>query len=369
MAAVPEQQKDVIPVMSGHQGLMDRMHSQLAQNRLHHGWLISGPQGIGKFRLARQIAAWVLSQEAEAGRGLFDAMQGEQRLQHPASVTADDTEARLVFSGTHPDLLVIQPEMSEKNRSGLIKTEQVRQLSGFFAHSAARQGWRVAIIDSLDMVNRNGMNAMLKTLEEPPENCLLMLLCSRPARLLPTIRSRCLSAPLRPLSIEETKQVILQLIPDMDRSQLELCCQLSDGAPGRALQLADGPVPDLFTASCHLICDENSSYLHLIELAEKWSAQGKNAMAVRQAAFYLFEALVSVAAMMAGGASPQRLIASQPAIRDTAAVLAARHSAEALAAIHHDFLRSVRISESLYLDFVPVLTKFFSELHSQSRKN
>ena len=107
----------------GHTDILDRMSVGLQQNRLHHGWILRGDEGIGKFRLAQQIAAWILSIADDSSTGLFE---GEAPASlHPSAVPVDGEEARLVFGNAHPDLLVIQPEKDEKNKSGLIKTEQI----------------------------------------------------------------------------------------------------------------------------------------------------------------------------------------------------------------------------------------------------
>ena len=97
---------------------------------------------------------------------------------------------------THPDLLIIEPSEDDKNKSGFIKTNQIRKLRSFFAHSAGREGWRVAIINSLDLVNHNGQNAMLKILEEPPRRSILLVLSHQRTGILPTVRSRCMHASM-----------------------------------------------------------------------------------------------------------------------------------------------------------------------------
>lgn len=351
----------------GHADILDRMHVGLQNNRLHHGWILGGDEGIGKFRLAKQIAAWILSAGNENSAGLFE---GEQAAcPHPAQIALNGEEVRLVFGGAHPDLLVIQPEEDEKNKSGLIKAEQIRKLSAFFAHHSARSKWRVAIIDNLDVVNRAGMNAMLKTLEEPPSNCLLLLISSQMGRILPTIRSRCITANLSPLSATETGAVLHKLWPDADTDKLEILAALSKGSPGRAMQLADAGVLDLFQASCSLLLDAKSKPAELINIAEKWAGGGARNRPVRQAASYLFPELLLLASLYrVGGASAgENPLARIDFIDQTARALATRLSAEQLACQYQDFLRAYQMNERLYLDFAPIMVKFFFDLHSQSR--
>ena len=351
----------------GHTDILDRMQVGLDQNRLHHGWILSGDEGIGKFRLAQQIAAWILSVSDAQTAGLFE---GEAPASlHPATLPVDGEEARLVFNNAHPDLLVIQPEEDEKNKSGLIKTEQIRKLPAFFAHHSARSKWRVAIIDSLDVVNRAGMNAMLKTLEEPPSNCLLLLISSHVGGILPTIRSRCITANLSALSAEETHAVLHKIWPEADAQQLEILAALSKGSPGRALQLAQAGVLDLFQASCTMLSDAKTKPADLITIAEKWAGGGARNRPVRRAASYLFPELLLLASLyrVGGGSADQNPFARIDFVEQTARALASRLSADQLACQYQEFIRTYQMNERLYLDFAPIMTKFFFDLHSQSR--
>ena len=129
----------------------------VASGRVHLGGRLPGPRGIGKAGVARLAAAWLLSEQA-AEAGLF----GDAAPQF--AVSADDPGANLVFRGAHPDYLAIAPVLDD-NKSGHIKIDQIRDMVPFMAHKPARGGWRVAVIDSMDEINRNGVNAMLKLLE------------------------------------------------------------------------------------------------------------------------------------------------------------------------------------------------------------
>ncbi len=356
---------ELLTDLVGHQAVMERLWQGRMHDRLHHGWIFAGPEGVGKFRLAQQIAAWLLSESDDDG--LF-AGAAETKIAHPSVISRTGDDARLVYAHTHPDLLIIQAEQSEKNKSGQIKTEQVRALNGFFGHSAARKGWRVAIIDSLDQLNRNGMNAMLKLLEEPPKRCVLMLLSARPAQILPTIRSRTIFMPFSALSPEECRQVLHQIWPESDPQNIELLSCLSKGAPGRAVALAEAGILDLFEASCHLLRDPHTKEISFIELAEKWGASGPRNAQKRKAGYYLFESLLSLASLRACGAGQDDVGGfDQIAFVDSAAqALANRHNALALAGWQQKFIQDIKLNEQLYLDFVPVLTKFFTDLHSQT---
>ena len=369
MSETAQNQQNSLPTpLFGHRDILEKLYAGFQQNKLHHGWILSGDEGIGKSRLARQIAAWILSVRPDSDNALFGS---EDILpDHPSELALDGEEARLVFANAHPDLLLIQPEEEEKNKSGLIKAEQIRKLPAFFAHHSARSKWRVAIIDNLDVVNRAGMNAMLKTLEEPPNNCLLLLISSRPGQVLPTIKSRCITANLSPLSRADTIGVLRTIWPDADMSMLEILAGVSKGAPGRALQLAEAGVLDLFETSCRILSDARAKPADIIKIAEKWAAGGVRGRPARQAASYLFAEILSLASLYSLSASTalQNSFASIPFIEEAARTLASHHSAERLAVLHGEFTKSYQQNEQLYLDFAPVMTKFFFDLHSQSAK-
>lgn len=163
--------------------------------RLHSGWLITGPRGVGKATLAWKIATFLLAEAPDDG--LFGSPPPPASLH----VDPDHPDARLVQSGAHPRLLVVRRPYDEKTKK--LKTEitvdAVRDMKGFFHLSAADGGRRVVIVDAADEMNRSAANAILKELEEPPENTTILLIAHQPSRLLPTIRSRCRELRCAPL--------------------------------------------------------------------------------------------------------------------------------------------------------------------------
>ncbi len=190
--------------------------------RLHHGWLIEGPSGVGKATLARRLAAFLLGARGPDNQ-LLDAPQGDPVVQ---KVTAD----------AHPDLRWLSRRPDEKGKLPQdIKVEAVRELTHFFELRPAMGGWRVGVVDSYDELNRFGANALLKTLEEPPTNCALILICHGRVPVLPTIRSRCRRLRLGRLSQADLKQVLgLHEIADVDA-----VAALADGRPGHGLAMSD----------------------------------------------------------------------------------------------------------------------------------
>ena len=354
----------------GHDELLARMARDLAAGRLHHGWLLNGPEGIGKFKAALHLAAWLLSVPDQSTASLF-ADEASNRLPDPRQLDPDHPEVRLALTQTHPDLLIIKPSEDEKNKSGQIKTDQIRELNSFFAYSAGRGGWRVAIIDSLDLVNRNGQNAMLKILEEPPKQALLLVLNNRSGAVLPTIRSRCTQAVMQPLRQTETIQVLERLWPSGDDAYIRTLAGLSGGSPGQAVQLAEAEAAPLFEASCHLLCDPATRPEDFWAIAEKWGPAGNKGRAVRAAALFLFDRLITTASVNA--ASVETTLQQEDDfsalgfIRPTLDALRQRHQAETLARLHQKFCADLRRTERLFLDFSPVFAKFLCKLHSQTQ--
>jgi len=209
----------------GHQTAESRFIKAMRSGRLHHAWLLSGPKGIGKATLAYRMARKLLG--------------GESLLSTSLDIPAADEIAQRVEALTHGNLFVLRrPYDTKKKRFRQdIPVDRVREVSGFFQETAAETGhWRVCIIDSADELNRNSENAILKLLEEPPTKTLFILITSAPGRLLPTIRSRCLSLELRAVPDSQ----ITDWLSEHGRGSPDLvdaAVRLSRGAPGKALAL------------------------------------------------------------------------------------------------------------------------------------
>jgi len=201
--------------------------------RLPHAWLIAGPRGIGKATLAYRFARFLLAQPA-AGVDLFGA--GPTSL----AVEPEALAARQVARMSHPDLMAVQRGSDERGRPrSEIVVPQIRELARFFTLTSAAGGWRVAVVDGADEMNANAANAILKTLEEPPARCILLLVAHAAGRLLPTIRSRCRRLDLRPLDEPAVIEVLQEQLPEAAAAELETLARLAEGSPGRAVSLAE----------------------------------------------------------------------------------------------------------------------------------
>jgi DNA polymerase-3 subunit delta' len=196
----------------------------MQRGRLHHAWLITGAEGVGKATLAFRFA-----------RALLAGQTGTLHMAEQAPVF------RRVAAATHADLLTVEREWDEKKKrmKKSIAAETARGIPPFLHLTPAEGGWRVVIVDGAEDLNPQSANALLKVLEEPPPRAVLILVCSAAGRLLPTIRSRCRHlalAPLQQADMMRTLALYLPALPEADRSSL---AAIAEGSPGRALALAE----------------------------------------------------------------------------------------------------------------------------------
>lgn len=203
----------------GHKAAEQAFLAAHSSGKLHHAWLIEGPTGIGKSRLAFRLAAFILG-----ARGPGDA---------PLDAHEDEPVMQKFLAGGHPDNRIVQLELNDKGKPRQdITIDQVRSLNHFFTLKPAMGGWRVGIIDALDELNRNASNALLKTLEEPPASSIMFLVNHGSKPILPTIRSRCRTLRLNPLSTDDTARV-LEMVDAPNEART-----LARGRPGLGIRLS-----------------------------------------------------------------------------------------------------------------------------------
>jgi DNA polymerase III subunit delta' len=215
----------------GHDAALREFTDALASGRMHHAWLIVGPEGVGKATLAYHVARIMLAERDAAHQEAIDAG-------HPVF--------RKVAALSHPNLLVLRRSFSEKTKrySQFIGVDEVRRLKAFLGNTAGEEGWRVVIVDRAGDLNQNAANALLKALEEPPPRTLFILISSAEGRLPVTIRSR--ARVLRVAALGEgdlEKAVRAALARDEQESDAKIIATalaLSNGSVRRALELVSG---------------------------------------------------------------------------------------------------------------------------------
>ena len=279
---IPEPREN--PELVGHEASERLLAEALAKGRLGHAWMITGPRGIGKATLAYRLARATLAR-APAG-GASGAVPDNLYL------APDDPVFRRVAAGGHADLLTVERSIDEKSKR--LRTEivvgDVRRLTVFFGLTAGEGGWRVAVVDSADELNRNAANALLKVLEEPPDRSLIVLVAHAPGRVARTVHSRCRKLALKPLDEAAVSRLLARHRPDLDGRERRALARLSEGSPGRALTLAaEGGLdlyrellalleglPRLDVPTLHLLCERlarpraEPAYRTLTGLLERW---------------------------------------------------------------------------------------------------
>ncbi len=268
------------PVLRGHEDSEALLREAYVSGRMHHAWLITGPKGVGKATLAYRFARFVL------------AHSQRDDLPTSLSISPDHPVFRRIAAGGHADFLAIERRVNEK--TGKLKTvidvDSVRALGGLMQHTTAEGGWRIVIIDCADEMNSNAANAVLKVLEEPPRNALFLLVSHNPGRLLPTIRSRCRTLSVRPLSRDLIVDLLHLYAPDVSQEDARHLAELSDGSIGRALALIEEgglelhaelqdllrTLPDLNIRALHALGDKvarvgaDDAFRTVLELLRWW---------------------------------------------------------------------------------------------------
>ncbi len=209
--------------------------------------MIGGAQGIGKATLAYRMARFVLAHR----NPLAAHVQGASTL----SVDPSDPVARQVAANSHGSLLTLERSLNDR---GVLRTvitvDETRETISFFGSTAAVDGWRVCIVDTVEELNPNAANALLKVLEEPPQQSLFLLISNAPARALPTILSRCRKLMLRPLAISDVISAAATAANiSADDPALGDAAEASEGSVSRALTLLGGDAIKLHQQTAALL--------------------------------------------------------------------------------------------------------------------
>lgn len=268
----------------GHEQAERTMLAAQQSGRLHHAWLLTGPRGIGKATLAWRFARFLLAGQDQAG--LFGGAP------ESLDVPADAPGRHLVDARSHPDLFHLRRSLNRDTgrMRAEIAVDDVRDLGGFMHMTPAMGKARVAIVDAADEMNRNSANAVLKILEEPPPNAVLLIVAHAPGRLLPTIRSRCRRLALQPLSEDTVVDLLGAHAPETKPEERRALARLAEGSIGRALELGAAGSLDLYREMVEVLAtlpDLDTPRLH--GFAERFAKRGEEANADWRSLNYLFD--------------------------------------------------------------------------------
>src|SRR5271157_5801246 len=234
-------------VLFGHREAELALLNAYRGGRIPHAWLIGGAQGIGKATLAYRMARFVLAHR----HPLAASVQRAETLY----VDPTDHVARQIAAGAHGGLLTLERSLNDKGvMRTVITVDETRETISFFGTTAAVEGWRVCVVDTVDELNANAANALLKILEEPPQQSLFLLVSHAPARVLPTIQSRCRKLPLRPLVTSDVvRAAALATGMAADDPALGEAAQAAEGSVARALTLLGGDALKLHQRTAALL--------------------------------------------------------------------------------------------------------------------
>ncbi|WP_218421673.1 DNA polymerase III subunit delta' [Stutzerimonas stutzeri] len=225
---------------------------QLAGRAQHaHAYLLHGPAGIGKRLLTEQLMALLLCQRPVEARAC-----GECKA------------CQLLAAQTHPDHYVLEPEEVDK----AIRVDQVRDLVGFVTQTAQLGGRKVILLDPAEAMNLNAANALLKSLEEPSGDTVLLLISHQPSRLLPTIKSRCVQQACPLPGRQQSLDWLAARLPELGPELREQLLTLAAGSPLAALKLHEQKVLELRAQVVDGVKKLLKQQQSASQLAEGWNA-------------------------------------------------------------------------------------------------
>ena len=252
----------------GHKDAVAEILASLGNERMHHAWLLTGPRGVGKATLAWAMARFLLARTGgEAGNNGSAPTSLDMSADHPV--------ARRVAALSDPGCLLIRRawDLDRKRLKNWITVDEIRRLNRFLGLTATDGGCRVVILDAADDMNVSAANALLKLLEEPPGNTVLILVSHQPARLLPTIRSRCRILRLRELGEADMDLALCEA--GIAAEGADGLHALAHGSVGEAVRLMNEGGLELYGKVMDVIATAPSmDRAKLLKFAEEASARG-----------------------------------------------------------------------------------------------
>ena len=289
----------------GHGEAIKEFEDAMRGARMHHAWLLAGPEGIGKATLAYQFARALL-------------VQGIDAVPEGLGIAPEHPVFRKVSAQSHPNLLVLRRSWVEKSKkySQWIGVDDVRRLRAFLGSTAGETGYRVVIVDRADELNQSAANALLKTLKEPPSRTVFLLITGAEGRLPVTIRSRARILRIEALAGSDLDSAVRAALArddyDIDEEALAVARALSEGSVRRALELMTGDGITLYhevMALLGALPEFDGERLH--RLIDKAAGDGERLELFFSLLLGVMERLVRFSATGEGGTVEERALAKR----------------------------------------------------------
>jgi len=285
--------------------------SALNSGRLPHGWLLTGPRGVGKASFAWRAAKYLIATPPDGGDALFAAPPAAT-----LDISPENPITHRIRALSEPSLMLLRRgwDADKKRLKTQLTVDEARNLKGFFAMSSGG-GRRVVIVDSADEMNASAANALLKELEEPPRDTVLFLVSHQPSGLLPTIRSRCRTLRFTPLGPADLSAALAQAgHTPPEGTEAEALAALSGGSVGEAIRLISMDGPALYAEIVRLLSTlpdmDRPTALRLSEAAAAKGAEARFDLTLS----LLDTALSRLARAGATGQTPAPIAAGEDAV-------------------------------------------------------
>ena len=249
----------------GHKEAEDAFLNAWKSNKLHNSWLLCGEKGIGKATLAYKMARFLLSademkKETYQNIDVSDKSQVFQQIADCAcynlkSIERDYTEEdkKKIIKAIKAGEPLSDEGLQNLKKSAVIKIDEVRTINEFMFKTSYDDRWKIVIIDSVDDMNINSANALLKILEEPPTKSMLILISHNPNSLLATIKSRCNRVNLNPLTENEVASLLRRYRPETDETSVKKIAAMSEGSIGKAINYVDNDILGMNDKLCKVL--------------------------------------------------------------------------------------------------------------------
>jgi len=267
------------PDLFGHDKTEKLLLNDYKLGRLPHSIILAGAVGIGKATLAFRLARFLFSQSIDDSSAALFEDEDKTEIDN-FYVSPNNPIFKRVVSAGHADLLVIEREFDSKRGrlKNEISVESVRKIHPFMHKTAAEGGWRVVIIDGAEGLNRSSQNALLKILEEPPKNAIIILTTSQAGAFLPTIRSRCRLLNMPALGANIVSELLDRIMPELGDGEKDILISIAEGSIGKAIKFYEEDGISLYRQLIDIISTiPNLDMVKLHELSDKIGRYGSEA--------------------------------------------------------------------------------------------